>query len=148
GAAVHGGRARAGAAAEHERPGPGVLPDAVLHPVDRPGYRLVDDLRLDLPAVVRHRELAAVGRARQRPGLVLLDQLVQTLVHPARPVGPGPADGDLPGRASGRTAGNVRGRRPGGRERLAAAAQGDDPDDQPGDLVQRDHVAGPVHPVL
>ena len=121
GAVLDRGGARAGAAAQHERARPGHLPDPVLHPLDRPRGGLVADLRLDLPAVVRHRERPAVRRARQRARLVLLDHLVQADVHPARPVGARPADGDLPGGAAGGAQGTVRGGRPGRRGPVAAA---------------------------
>ena len=96
-APVHGRRARPGAAAQHEREGPGRLPDDLLHPFDRAARRLVHDLRLAVQPGIRDRQRPPHRRAPAVPGLVLLGRLVEAVVHLARAVGARPADGDLPG---------------------------------------------------
>ena len=74
-----------------------------------PTRGLVPDLRLDIQPGVGDRQRPPHRRPHARPGLVLLDRLVKAVVHPARPVGPRPADGHLPGGPAERAPGDVRG---------------------------------------
>jgi len=82
-----------------KRPGAGVLPNPVLHTVDRArgGPSLI--FVWIFPAVLRHRELAAVRRPRRGPGLGFFS------IAWSKPTfillglwGARAADGDLPGR--------------------------------------------------
>ena len=147
-APVDGRRARSGAAAQHEREGPGGLPDDLLHPLDRAARRLVHDLRLAVQSGNGDRQRSPYRRAPAVPGLVFLGRLVQAVVHPPRTVGTRPADGDLPGGTARGAEGDVRGRRARRSRPVAAVALHHSADDQPRHLLQRHPATRAVHLVL